>query len=54
MLFRRGTALGGFNILVPPPCKSGWACALGYVQMALDLGILFASALVLAPANLAW
>ncbi|MCY1708427.1 YitT family protein [Pannonibacter sp. SL95] len=53
MLFRHGTALGGFNILVLF-LQNRFGLRAGYVQMALDLSVLLASALVLAPANLAW
>ncbi len=52
MLFRHRTALGGINILAMYlQEKLGWRA--GYVQLGIDLGILVASLLVLAPENLA-
>jgi uncharacterized membrane-anchored protein YitT (DUF2179 family) len=52
MLFRHRTALGGLNILaLYLQEKLGWRA--GYVQLAHDLVLLAASALVLGPANLA-
>ena len=52
MLFRHRTALGGLNILaIFLQERLGWRA--GYVQLAHDLALLGASALLLGPANLA-
>lgn len=51
MLFRHRTALGGLNILALY-MQERWGWRAGYVQLAHDLVLLAASAVVLAPANL--
>jgi uncharacterized membrane-anchored protein YitT (DUF2179 family) len=51
MLFRHRTALGGVNILALY-LQERWGIRAGWLQLGLDLAILGASLLVLAPQNL--
>lgn len=52
-LFRHGSGIGGFNILVQY-LQEKHGLRAGYVQMALDLSILCASFLVIAPERIAY
>ena len=52
ILFRHRTSLGGINILALY-LQERYGFRAGYVQLAIDVVILFASSFVLEPENLA-